>query len=75
MGLWNKRGIWKNGILHLALLKKLDTMLKVSIKTQAYLHTNILLNIKSIGGKHSASEKINDVDGNRPCAGGNKLKK
>lgn len=58
MGLWNKEVFEKMAPLFGLSLKGVQYDIKGSIKTQAYLHAKYLLNIKSIGGKHSAIEKI-----------------
>lgn len=58
MGLWNKEVFKKMAPAFGLAIKEVRYDIKGSIKTQAYLHAKYLLNIKSIGGKHSASEKI-----------------
>lgn len=58
MGLWNKEVFVKMAPAFGLAIKEVRYDVKGSIKTQAYLHAKYLLNIKSIGGKHSASEKI-----------------
>jgi 2-polyprenyl-3-methyl-5-hydroxy-6-metoxy-1,4-benzoquinol methylase len=58
MGLWNRQVFEKMAPLFNLQIQQVQYDVKGSIKTQAYLHAKYLLNIKSIGGKHTAAEKI-----------------
>jgi 2-polyprenyl-3-methyl-5-hydroxy-6-metoxy-1,4-benzoquinol methylase len=58
MGLWNRKVFEKMAPFFNLSIEHIEYDIKGSIKTQAYLHAKYLLNIKSIGGKHTLAEKI-----------------
>lgn len=58
MGLWNRQVFEKMAPFFNLSIEQIEYDVKGSIKTQAYLHAKYLLNIKSVGGKHTATEKI-----------------
>ncbi len=57
MGLWNRKVFERLAPLFNLSIDKVIYDVKGNVKTHAYLHAKYLLNIKSIGGQHSAIEK------------------